>query len=200
MTKDEFLEGVTDWSNHRPLLWLALENTNGPVIEMGCGDGSTRQLHAYCADNNRRLYSFDTDADWLNRFSDCATDQHTFHHIVNHWEIAQKICPNPSVILIDHAPGERRIVDVKNYSDHMAPGGIIVMHDTQPPPTAADYGYERIWHLFKYRVDLSVPMNMESVPPNNRTWASAVSNDFDVSRWVGMETGNKDYSIVTHKR
>lgn len=200
MNKEQFLLGMTDWNNHLPLLWLALENTTGPVIEMGCGDGSTRQLHQYCKAAGRMLYSFDTDQDWLNRFSDCVSPTHQFTRIINNWEIAQQICPRPSVILIDQAPGERRIVDVKNYSDHMAPGGIIVIHDTQPPPTAADYGYERIWHLFKYKVDLAVSMNHECDPPHNRTWASAVSNDFDVSQWVGMETGNKDYKIIEFKR
>lgn len=198
MTRSEFLHTITDWNNHLPLLWLALEATTGPVIEMGCGDGSTRQLHEYCASRGRILYSFDTDQDWLNRFSDCISPTHHFTRIINNWEIAQQICPHPSVILIDHAPGERRIVDVKNYSDHLAPGGIIVMHDTQPKPTAADYGYERIWYLFKYKVDLSAGKNPDPNIHDNRTWASAVSNDFDVSKWIGLETGNKDYAIQKH--
>jgi hypothetical protein len=193
MTKDKFLQNVTDWDNHRVLLWLALEATEGPVIEMGCGDGSTRQLHEYCRDKGRMLYSFDTDQDWLNRFKDCESETHKFTRIVNNWQIAQDICPSPSVILIDHAPGERRIVDVKNYSDKI--NGIIVMHDTQPPPTAADYGYERIWPLFKYRVDLAVKMNYEANPPQNRTWASAVSNTHDVTKWIGLPTNNEDYEI-----
>lgn len=198
MTREQFIQGVTDWNNHLPLLWLALEQTTGPVLEMGCGDGSTRQLHQYCADNNRMLYSFDTDEDWMNRFSDCANETHRFHRVVNHWEIAQKICPSPSVILIDHAPGERRIVDVKNYYDHM--DGIMVLHDTQPPPTAADYGYERIWSLFKYKVDLNAGKNPDPNIPDNRTWASAVSNHVDVTKWIGAETNNPDYKICLNER
>lgn len=194
MKKEKFLETVTDWNNHLPLLWLALEATEGPVIEMGCGDGSTRQLHEYCKDAGRMLYSFDTDEDWLNKFrSECESETHKFHRIINNWEIAQQICPHPSVILIDHAPGERRIVDVKNYSDKV--NGIIVMHDTQPQPTAADYGYERIWNYFVYRVDLQVSMNYECDPPHNKTWASAVSNTHDVSKWSGLPTNNKEYTI-----
>ncbi len=195
MTREQFLLSVNDWNNHIPLLWLALESTRGSVIEMGCGDGSTRQLHEYCHDNNRRLYSFDTDQEWIDRFADCATAYHTFYRIINNWQIAQEICPHPSVILIDHAPGERRIVDVKNYSDHMAPGGIMVLHDTQPQPTAADYGYERIWPLFRYKIDLNAGKNPDPSVPDNRTWASAVSNDYDVTQWAGMETGNPDYVI-----
>ena len=191
MEQSKFTDNANDWNNHIYLLWLALEVTGtGDVIEMGCGDGSTRQLHEYCKDNNRRLHSFDTDPEWMDRFSDCKSDTHTFTRIVNNWHIAQDICPKPSVILIDHAPGERRIVDVKNYSDHI--DGIMVLHDTQPPPTAADYGYERIWKYFKYKVDLTCPKNPEA--GDNRTWASAVSNHYDVTKWRGL-TFNPDYTL-----
>ena len=199
MDKAKFLENITDWENHRYLLWLALEETKllpyekSIVLEMGCGDGSTRQLSEYCAHHNRLLYSFDTEQEWLNRFADCRSDKHIFTRIVNNWHIAQDICPNPSVILVDHAPGERRWVDIKNYSDKME--GIIVIHDTQPQPTAADYAYEKIWHLFKYRVNLEVDKNDDG-SGHNRTWASAVSNHHDVRKWAGMETGRPDYRIA----
>jgi hypothetical protein len=93
--------------------------------------------------------------------------------------------------LIDHAPGERRWVDIKNYSDKME--GIMVIHDTQPPPTAADYAYEKIWHLFKYRVNLEVDKHESG---DNRTWASAVSNHHDVREWAILKTGRSDYRIA----
>lgn len=193
MEQSKFLENVTDWNNHLPLLWLALEETKtGDVMEYGCGDGSTRQLHEYCKDNNRNLYSFDTDEDWMNRFKDCKSDTHKFKRIINNWHIAQDICRNPSVILIDHAPGERRIVDIKNWSDHI--NGIIVIHDTQPPPTAADYGYERIWHLFKYIVHLDAGKNEDPNITDNRTWASVVSNTHDVTKWKGLTFG--EYKLI----
>jgi hypothetical protein len=193
MTQDKFVGELAkdDWDNHRLLLWLALEETKiGEVIEMGCGDGSTRQLHEYCEDRKRLLYSFDTELDWINRFANCKSERHRFYHIENNWQIAQKICPMPSVILIDHAPGERRWVDIKNYSDKIE--GIMVVHDSQPPPTAADYVYEKIWHLFKYRVNLEVDKHESG---DNRTWASAVSNHYDVTKWAGKETGRPDYRI-----
>lgn len=194
MEQSKFLDGVNDWNNHLPLLWLALEETKtGSVLEMGCGDGSTRQLHEYCKDNNRMLYSFDTDLDWLGKFKDCVSPKHQFHHVVNHWEIAQQICPSPSVILIDHAPGERRIVDIKNYYDHM--DGIMVLHDTQPQPTAADYGYERIWKYFKYIVHLDAGRNEEAPGKDNRTWASVVSNHYDVTKWRGQTYNNGEYIL-----
>ena len=195
ITKEEFLKDVNDWSNHRFLLWLALEETQtGPVLELGCGDGSTPFLHEYCKANKRKLYSFDTEQTWIDQFSQYATKDHTFTRIINNWHIAKDICPNPSVILIDHAPGERRIVDISRFEDE---AGIMVCHDTQPKPTGADYGYERIWHLFRYRVDLKVDMNPELYrgQKHHRTWASAISKRYDVTKWKGTPTDRPDYRI-----
>lgn len=197
MTQSEFLKGVNDWNNHAPLLWLALEATKEKkmdVIEMGCGDGSTRQLHDYCKANQRALHSFDYDKEWLDKFSEYETPNHYFHYVDKRWEVAKEICPDPSVILIDHSPGERRVVDIRAFCDI---GGILVIHDTQPPPTAASYGFETIWKFFKYRVDLAPPVNPDPAPDgtlHNRTWASAVSNSYDVTKWKGMKF-EPDYEL-----
>lgn len=189
MTKEQFLEGMTDWSNHRALLYLALEATKGDVIEFGCGDGSTRQLHEYCKANNRKLYSYETDLEWLLRFKDLQSDTH-FLNLVDNWEEVSLI--NPSVILIDHSPGERRYKDVIKFANI---NGILVLHDTQPPPTAADYKYEKTWHLFKHIVTLDAGKNEDPNIEDNRTWATAVSNTFDVTQWAGQTFNNGSYIL-----
>ena len=74
------------------------------------------------------------------------------------------------------------MVDVRAFSDMY---GIMVLHDTQPPPTAANYGWELIWKYFKYRVTLDAGKNEDPKIPDNRTWADAVSNSFDVTKWKG---------------
>lgn len=199
MNKNQFLEGVNDWNNHSLLMWLALEETKvGDVIEMGVGDGSTRQLHEYCKKNKRKLWSFEDSREYLDKFKNLESKYHSFHYIENNWDIVKDMVPNPSVILIDHR-GERRIVDVKRFADM---NGIQVLHDTQPQPTAADYGWERIWHLFKYRVDLDAGKNMEMQVEeesmrHQRTWASAVSNSYDLSKWKGVtfESVKENYVI-----
>ena len=193
MCKEYFFNGLSDWNNHIPLLWLALEETGaGDVIEMGCGDGSTPQLHAYCQEKKRTLYSFETDEHYMKKFIELHNKEHVFTRIINDWHVAKDRCPDPSVILIDHAPGERRIVDVKRFADIK---GILVLHDTQPPPTAADYGWENIWHLFKYKVHLDAGKNEDPAIPDNRTWASAVSNHHDVAKWRGLKFKNDEYVL-----
>lgn len=195
MDKERFLNGIqplNDWNNHLILLWLALiETRTGDVLELGCGDGSTRQLYEFCHEHKRMCYSYDNDQKYIDRFLMEYSPYQQFHKVVNNWNIAHE-CKHPSVVLIDHAPGERRVDDIRHYANR---AGILVIHDTQPPPTAADYKYETIWPLFKYRVNLEVDINHEA--GDNRTWASAVSNHYDVTKWSGIKTGREDYRITT---
>jgi hypothetical protein len=198
MTQELFLQNVDQWNSHLPLLWLALEKTgSGPIIEMGCGHGSTRQLHEYSKATGRPLYSFDTNQTWLDQFSDLSSDLHTLT-LVTDWDVVKEICPNPSVILIDHAPGERRIIDVERFKDI---NGIQVLHDTQPQPTAADYGWEKIWNLFDHRVDLNTGRNpfiigsTDGCNGHTKTWAAAVSNSYDLSDWKGLSFKLGEYVI-----
>lgn len=198
MKQKDFLKGVSDWNNHLCLMWLALEQSKeGEVMELGCGDGSTRQLHKYCKDTHRGLYSFDTSREWLKKFYRLKSPLHQIIYIENDWHRIKDFCPQPSVILVDNAPGESRIDNIRLFSDL---SGIMVIHDTQPPPTAAAYGYDKIWHLFKYRIDLTCPVNPEPAPDgtqHNRTWASVVSNTFDVTTWRGIEFETQEkYTIL----
>lgn len=192
MNRKAFWEEMNDWSNHRILLWYALQNTEGSVCELGIGGGSTPFLHKYCKDTNRTLFSFENDKEWIEQFKQYRSENHIIVPVTD-WDIVKDICPTPSVLLIDSAPGERRIVDAERFANSAE---ILIFHDTEKKPTAADYGWEKVWHLFKYQVTLELPLNMESNPPMNRSWASAVSQTYDVTQWRNFETGNPDYKIV----
>jgi hypothetical protein len=165
MTKEEFLKGVSNWDNHRNLLWPALQATDGLVVELGIGDGSTSFLHQYCEDNQRLLISYENNKEWYEKYKHFNSDTHLILNVPN--------CDNatlmPSVILIDHAPGERRKDDIKKFAKDAK---IIVAHDTEP---AADHGYKMRAELqkFKYMIDFK----------SEGAWATAVSNYLDVTKW-----------------
>lgn len=167
MTKDKFLEGVQNWNNHLFCLWPALEATKGDVIEMGMGGGSTPQLHQYCADTNRRLFSLDNNLVWVTKFKELETRDHQIQWVTD-WDIVSVNYPKPDVLLIDHAPGERRWIDVERFSNSAK---IIVIHDSEEAATG--YMLNKIWPLFKYRVDHQSP----------GAWASCVSNFIDVTKF-----------------
>ena len=159
MKRSKFLENMTNDNNHRLLLWNALNSTGGLVVEYGSGYGSTIYLRKYCQDAKREFISYDNGFDWSKIHDSNFTDN---------WD---NINHSGSVILIDHAPGERRWIDIEKYKDSF---DIIVIHDSEPIG-AGDYKYENIWGLFKYRIDVK----------SEGAWATAVSNKIDLSQFIG---------------
>jgi len=160
----KFLDGIKNWCNHRPLLYKALKATDGLVCEMGCGHGSTPFLYEYCKIYSREFISLESDKDWARKYSSI---------YVANWE--QYEHTDYDVLLVDHAPGERRHIDIMKLANSAK---IIVIHDSEPEATG--YMLDTIWHLFKFRCDLKT----------NRAWATAVSNIYDVSKWSGECVAN----------
>lgn len=153
----KFLENVQNWDNHRPLLWWALKETKGqtePVLEMGCGEGSTPYLKQYLKTDKRKLISYDYSKEWA--------DKYNANHVTD-WDAIEH--ENYSVILIDHSPGERRYLDIiklANKCDYM------IIHDSEPEA----YGYmlDKVWHLFPYRRNLKT----------EGAWATIVSTKHEI--------------------
>lgn len=134
MTKNEFLNNVDNACNHRFLLWDALEATDGNIIEFGSGHGSTPFLKAYANDSKRNFESFENNQEWANA---------TGANFITDWDSVN--FNHCSVLLIDHAPGERRKIDIKRFSNHC---DIMIVHDTEP---AADHGYQMRGPLSEFK-------------------------------------------------
>lgn len=166
MTRDEFLAGVSNWDNHRILLWEALERTKDsqlPVLELGCGDGSTPFLRKYCQDNRRSFYSFDNDPEWAKKHdSFCIPNWDIFHWF---WK------KQYSVVLIDEAPGEHRKVALELFASHPIHFDIIIIHDSEPVGwNASDYQVRPLFDKFTYIHDLKAP--------KPGAWATWLSNRY----------------------
>lgn len=175
---------VTGWCSYRPLLRMALDATDsevvtgcsgGPVLELGCGDGSTAWLDKICEEQNRKLFSLDHKPEYIIPYAHLRSPRHRIE-LAETWDRLEVERPPSewgdrwSVALVDHAPGERRIVDIRRLADKC---DILVIHDTQHGQARAGYGYDAIWSLFKYiKHDDRLP-----------EWATAVSNFVDVTKW-----------------
>jgi len=135
----------TRYGTHMAALVTAVVNTEGPVLEMGCGDFSTTILHAICSISNRFLLTAETNKDWMELFTDLERDWHKFKYVssVKDWDNVG-LEKHWSVVFIDHAPAERRAVDIKRLRNRT---DIFVMHDTQEP----SYRYDPVIATFKYK-------------------------------------------------
>ena len=134
------------FGTHITPLMAAVLATKGNVVEMGMGDYSTPLLHEIikhqrCLNSKRKLFSFESDAKWLDNFTDLRNDWHTLESVAD-WN--KLVLPKQiSVLFIDHAPANRRIIDIEKYKDIAQ---IIVVHDTDKPNY---YGYEPTLSEFK---------------------------------------------------
>lgn len=57
------------YSTHQPVLYSAVISTKGPIIEFGCGYGSTDMLHEICEKDHRILITLEDDLSWMEKFS-----------------------------------------------------------------------------------------------------------------------------------
>jgi hypothetical protein len=164
-TKD--LKESAAYSSHKEALMLALNNTKGDIIELGCGLHSTPFIYYNCEDRN--FISFETDEDWAALISSKYPDI-IIHSIDSYDEVYNFEITDIGFVFIDHAPGERRKVDIEILST-IAP--VLVVHDTEDVSNYV-YGMMDILNTFKYRVDFK---------PEGLPQTTIVSNFIDVSKW-----------------
>jgi len=122
---------------------MKTKNIELPVIEFGMGDFSTLLLHEILKGIPYRvLLSYESDLSWVSFFEDLQSEE--FHHIyfIQDWD--EIPVQKASVVLIDHAPAERRIIDIHRFAFSSQ---IIVVHDTDKPDY---YGYTPVFKKFKY--------------------------------------------------
>lgn len=162
-----------------PLLFKALETTEGEVLEFGMGHGSTPLLNDYCTKHKRNLLSFDYNQEWRSKFDSILNKYHT-SELVTEWNLVYKDYKDAAVIFIDQSPGEERQHTILNYKDT---AGILVIHDTEPTG-AGDYRVRQHFNLFKYKVEVETA----------GAWATALSNEIDITKWKGEVFGG--YTIV----
>jgi len=173
ITKQDLVKDISNWNNYWPLLWECLEATGGDVIECGMGDGSTKQLHDYCKERKRLLYSYEYDFQWFKKFKDLRTEWHDIVYIYGEdkkWDFVNERHVAISLLFIDHSPGERRKVDIELFAWK---ADIIICHDSEP---SADFGYQMRDRLAKFKY-------IKEYEVEKGAWTTAVSNFIDVTKF-----------------
>lgn len=135
------------WSSFIPTLLKAVENTEGPILELGSGMFSTPLLHWICEENGRTLVTYESSKDYYPFARKFRTETHYVSAIFDEdWINKMKW----SVVLIDHGTSLRNChirgsdaIRLKNCVQYL------VLHDTQKRDDDC-YGYDKIWQEFKY--------------------------------------------------
>jgi hypothetical protein len=170
MTREQFVSDLSHWNSHLPLLWHALENTTGDVIELGVGDGSTKKLHDYCQEKGRKLYSYDSNLDWFRKFEHLRNGDHHLECVHGNWEVMlEKHRQHVGLLFSDEAPGEYRKFNISMFCNL---ADVVVAHDAELSSDGG-YKYSLVKPLFKHHF-------MHEFPGAS---TAAMSNFIDVSKW-----------------
>jgi hypothetical protein len=127
-----------EWTSHIPLLIKVMQNSSGPVLELGAGPGSTPLLYWMCFDMERTFESYDSNQEYVDTLSKFGVK-----YVESFDEVPVK---KYDVVFIDSAPPERRHIDVERFKD----SNFIIIHDSQRHLDQY-FHYKKIYHLFKYK-------------------------------------------------
>lgn len=146
--QDTFQFTYNPYATHQPVLYKIAKMTTGPIVEFGCGDGSTAMLHSLCKETGRLLISIDHDRDWLNRdsskylgdgYNKDNSGWHKFIYVPEHegnsrledWVQFLDECPNLKdvdfdVCFVDQWPGPARTETIVRLKDRAR---YVILHD-----------------------------------------------------------------------
>lgn len=137
------------WGSHLPVLNKLFNTTMGPILELGIGVFSTPFLHIMCESQNRKLVSYDDNADFVNSHRGFVSKTHELHYVKpDDWDDTTFDESDWDIVLVDH-PSYRRYIDIKRLATK---ANFIVVHDTEPE-RRSDYDYDSISKLFLYKTD-----------------------------------------------
>lgn len=149
-------------ASHVVLLTKIFDLSEGDVAEIGTGYFSTLLLHWLADLYERNVYSFENQTHWFKRALKISSGSPNHKVVfVNTWD-ELPIEKHWGLIFIDHAPAERRVIEIKKFANI---ADYIVIHDTGPEDEEK-YHYSKVWPLFKYVYH----------DKKTRPWTSVVSN------------------------
>lgn len=152
----EFSHRTHPYHTHQPVLYEMAMRTSKPIIEFGCGYGSTELLHEICKKEKRLLVSLDDDWEWLSKFAEKYKSDSEWHKFIfvpgkpsptsdspQHWvdfmntfDQLLKLC-NFDICFIDQHPWEARVETLKYMKDKAK---FIIVHDCDYFPRVGLFG------------------------------------------------------------
>lgn len=145
------LQRKSFYGSHMPVISRVMEETTGPVLELGMGIYSTPLLDLMCHESKRELVSYDDDKEWFEENKGWESDYHKVIFIDN-YDNADIESRKWSVVLVDHKPAIRRITEIRRLSQN---ADYVIIHDSEPECDKF-FKYSRIYPLFKYRYDYKI--------------------------------------------
>lgn len=135
-------------STHFPILMKIVNQTEGPIIEVGSGMFSTPLLHWMCFENKRSLTTIERHAHYYDFAKKFKSVNHLVQHVPSIENSSFVYVGKYSIVFIDHSPKKPRTrgddaLLFKDIADY------IIVHDCGPDPKEK-YGYQQLFSQFKF--------------------------------------------------
>jgi len=157
------LTRLDSYKTHRGVLRVAVEHTDGDVLELGVGEGSTPFLHGLCKE--RRLLSLENSVVWLDKYKHLESSAHELKLLTNDnlFDFSHKQIWD--LVFVDiFSEGTLRAECGREFIDST---NVMVIHDSEWEPL------RELAESFKY------VYTDKSIEPHT----SVCSNKVNVSQW-----------------
>lgn len=110
------------YETHQKILEEFVKKTDKPILELGAGDSSTRQIHEW---TSNYIMTVDDDEIWLNKYRDLECDRHGFKLWDDFVFFSEYTMCDWGLVFVDLSTQELRKEAVLKYKD----ADYLVIHD-----------------------------------------------------------------------
>lgn len=134
----KFEYATNEFATHQPVLHELLKRTAGPVLELGCGAGSTPLIHQFAP--GRKIVTVDNDPTWLIPLKNQYENQDHQFLLVADWKEAlqdPRLQGPWDVVFVDQNPWEARHESLLKFKDTAQ---FLLLHDSDYFPLNHIFG------------------------------------------------------------
>lgn len=134
----------SEYTTHEPVLKkiLSMVDNKKPILELGCGYGSTPILHDFCIKNKIKLYTLENNKEWISKIIDEYKENefHIYDNVIN-WEqdLKKYLIYDYSLVFIDQSPWDARTLSLNYFKEKT---DYIMIHDCDYFPKNKIFGKE----------------------------------------------------------
>lgn len=144
-------------ATHQPVLFEAVRQTTGGILELGAGDSSTRQLHEM---TDRYILTVDDQPEWIEPYKDLLCDRHQFmflptHQSENYYKSMRR---EWGLVFIDSSTWAMRLAAIKVFAQEAE---VVVIHDGNYGRDAGVVFEDHFYFWAEYRQEgIDIPTTM----------------------------------------
>lgn len=138
------LRNIPRRGSHLPVLMTLVQQTTGPILELGAGVYSTTYLHWACYHTKRRLVTYEDNPQFHSWTRQFASDYHEVR-CIRSWDELDPSGPW-AIAFVDHGQEGHRYRDIARLTH----AEYVVAHDAENGNNHR-YHYHRIYRLFRSR-------------------------------------------------